>query len=88
MKRREFIALLISPAAVACPLTAQAENPTKLARIGFLGIAPASASARRIEILGAALHDLGWVEGTNIVIEFRWAERTISCLKWPPSWRA
>jgi putative ABC transport system substrate-binding protein len=76
MKRREFVALLISAAAVVCPLTAWPQNSTKLARIGFLGIAPASASARRIEVLRATLRDLGWVDGKNIVIEFRWAERT------------
>jgi putative ABC transport system substrate-binding protein len=43
-------------------------------RIGFLGTASASAQAKRVEALRAGLRDLGYVEGKNIVIEFRWAE--------------
>lgn len=44
-------------------------------RIGYLGFGPASAWATRVEALRAGLRDLGWVEGKNIVIEFRWAEK-------------
>jgi putative ABC transport system substrate-binding protein len=43
-------------------------------RIGFLGTASASAQAKRVDALRAGLRDLGYVEGKNIVIEFRWAE--------------
>src|SRR5262249_55282425 len=42
---------------------------------GFLGPAPAAASAGRVQALRAGLRDLGYFEGKNIVIEFRWAER-------------
>jgi putative ABC transport system substrate-binding protein len=73
MRRRELIAL-IAVAATAWSL-AHAQEPTKVARIGFLGLAPASASASRVEALQAGLRDLGWIEGQNIVFEFRWAER-------------
>jgi putative ABC transport system substrate-binding protein len=75
VKRRDFIGLL-GAAVAAWSLAVRAQQLITVARIGFLGIAPASASAGRIEILRAALHDLGWVEGNNVVIEFRWAERT------------
>jgi hypothetical protein len=44
-------------------------------RIGYLGFGPTSAWATRVEALRAGLRDLGWVEGKNIVIEFRWADK-------------
>ena len=56
------------------PLPARAQQATKVARIGFLGLAPAALYAPRVEASRAGLRDLGYVEGKNIVIEFRWAE--------------
>ncbi|MGH8703191.1 MAG: ABC transporter substrate binding protein, partial [Burkholderiales bacterium] len=61
--------------ALAAPLASFAQQkPAKVARIGFLGAASASSRASRVEVLRAGLRDLGYVEGKNIVIEFRWAE--------------
>ena len=74
MRRREFI-ILLGIATATWPVTGRAQQPAKVARIGFLGLAPAAASANRVEALRAGLRDLGWVEGKNILIEFRWAER-------------
>ena len=73
MRRREFIAAL-GGAAVAWPLAAQAQQPARVARIGYLGFGTAAAFANRVEALRAGLRDLGYVEGKNIVIDFRWAE--------------
>ena len=72
MRRRAFIGLL--GGAVALPLAARAQHSTKAARIGFLGLAPAAAWAAPIEALRARLRGLGYVEGKNLVIEWRWAE--------------
>src|SRR5262249_14426463 len=72
MKRREFITLL-GGAAVAWSFAALAQ-PTKVARIGYLHLAPASARSSQVEALRAGLRNLGYVEGKSIVIEFRWAE--------------
>jgi putative tryptophan/tyrosine transport system substrate-binding protein len=72
MKRRAFIAGL--GGAAAWPLAARAEQPSKVARIGFLNVAPASAWADDVEAFQVGLHDLGYIEGKNIVIEFRWAD--------------
>ena len=71
--RRELLTAL-GGAAAAWPLAAHAQQATKVPRIGFLGLAPASASASRVEALRAGLRDHGYVEGKDIVIEFRWAE--------------
>jgi ABC-type uncharacterized transport system substrate-binding protein len=72
VKRRNFITLLGGTA--AWPLAARAQQSARLARIGFLGLAPASAFATRVDALRVGLRDLGYSEGKNIVIEFRWAQ--------------
>jgi putative tryptophan/tyrosine transport system substrate-binding protein len=71
MRRRELITLI--GAAAAWPLAVRAQR-AKVARIGFLGVGPASAWADQVEALKAGLRDLGYVEDRNIVIEQRWAE--------------
>jgi putative tryptophan/tyrosine transport system substrate-binding protein len=75
MRRREFITL-IGRAAAAWPLAAVAQQPAKVARIGFLGATSLSSPAHRrnVDALRDGLRELGYVEGQNLVIEFRWAE--------------
>ena len=63
MRRREFITVLAT--ALAWPLAARARAPNGMARIGFLGL------ERRLEKFRQGLRDLGYVEGRNIVIEYR-----------------
>ena len=67
--------LLGGAASVAWPPAVHAQRPAKMARIGFLGFGTARAWAPRIEALLAGLREHGYVEGKNIVIEFRWTER-------------
>jgi putative ABC transport system substrate-binding protein len=71
VKRREFITVLGS--AAVWPASAQAQ-PAKVARVGFLGLVSPSSHASRVAAFRAGLRDLGWMEGRNLVIEFRWAE--------------
>src|SRR6476660_964558 len=72
MQRRAFITLLGGAAAAgAWPVEACAQQR---ARIGFLGFGTAAATADRVEALRAGLRDLGYIEGKNLVIDFRWAE--------------
>jgi len=74
MRRREFITLF-GGATAMWPLAARAQQAGNLPRIGYLGFGPASAYDTRLEALRAGLRDLGYVEGKNIIIEFRWADR-------------
>src|SRR5262245_66591 len=47
---------------------------SRVARVGFLALGSISSHAARVAALSAGLRDLGWVEGINIHVEFRWAE--------------
>ena len=73
MRRREFITLTGALAAV-WPLPARAQQRAKVARIGYLGLVSASWHTPRVTAFRAGLRDLGYVEGKDFVIEFRWAE--------------
>jgi putative ABC transport system substrate-binding protein len=70
VNRRDFISLL--GGAAAWPLPARAQQPP-LPVVGFLGVAPASAYATRLDGLRLGLRELGFVEGANVTIEFHWA---------------
>src|SRR4029453_17902450 len=73
MDRRRFLLTLVA-GALAVPLDGKAQQGGRVYRIGYLGAGSPSAQANRVEALRAGLGDLGYVEGKNIVIEFRWAE--------------
>src|SRR5207247_1592739 len=72
MKRRDFITLL--GGAAAWPLAARAQPAGKLPTIGVLGTASQSSWAPWTAAFVQRLRELGWVEGRNIAIEYRWAE--------------
>jgi putative tryptophan/tyrosine transport system substrate-binding protein len=71
IKRREFITLL--GGAAVCPLAARAQQAGKLPTIGFLGVATASAWSDWVASFVQGLHELGWIEGRTVAIEYRWA---------------
>ena len=73
MRRRQFITLL-GGVAVAWPLAARAQQPAKLPTIGFLGTAAASAWGPWTAAFVQRLHELGWIEGRTVAIQYRWAE--------------
>jgi putative ABC transport system substrate-binding protein len=73
MRRRDFFTLL-GGAVAACPVAARAQQPAKLPAIGFLGSASASSEGQRVAAFVQRLRELGWIDGRNVAIEYRWAE--------------
>jgi len=73
MDRRRFIsaATLIL---LAVPPAAEAQQPGKVSRVGFLGNSTAALEANLVEPFREGLRDLGYVEGRNLLIEYRWAD--------------
>jgi putative ABC transport system substrate-binding protein len=76
MRRREFITLFGSTAAVsvALPLTARAQQPGKLPTVGIFGTTSPAAWASWTAAFVQRLRELGWIEGRTVAIEYRWAE--------------
>ena len=77
MQRREFITLLGGGAAAAWPLAARAQQPQRMRRVGLLmstGNPENDPELRaRIAALREGLEKLGWTEGHNIELDYRWA---------------
>jgi len=72
MRRRDFIAAV--GGAVAGPLAARAQQPAKQPTIGFLGSGTLEGQGQWVAAFLQRLRELGWIEGRNITIEYRWAE--------------
>ena len=74
MRRREFITL-VGGAAVALPRSLMAQRPDRVRRIGVLmQLAASDPQARsNVEALQRSLHKLGWSQGDNLAIDYRWA---------------
>jgi len=73
MKKKIIVHVLCAILLVLCGSVA-AQQPKKIPRIGFLGAAYASTNAARMEGFRQGLRELGYAEGRNIIIEYRWAE--------------
>jgi len=75
MRRREFVILLGGGAAAAWPLAARAQQSNRLRVVGvLLAMAPDDPEAQlRIKAFEAGLRELGWTEGRNLRLEYRWA---------------
>lgn len=73
MKRRDFIAL-IGGVGAAWPLAVHAQQPAKQPIIGFLGANTSAAQTKSTAALVQRLRELGWIDGRNVSIEYRWAE--------------
>src|SRR2546428_3215848 len=83
MRRRDFITLFGGPA-VAWPLAARAQQPERVRRIGYL--APGRPVPQIYVPFSEALRQLGWIEGKNVLVEFRYGENDADRLR-PTGWR-
>ncbi len=73
VRRREFIALL-GGAATTWPLAAEAQQAEKVYRVGLLALLPGADATRQMKALKTRLRDLGYIEGKNLVFDYRSAE--------------
>ena len=72
MNRRDTLIALV--AFGAAPLRSFAQQPGKIPRVGVLGVTSAVGYALQVEAMRQGFRNLGYLEGQNIVIEYRWAE--------------
>ena len=82
MRRREFIALL-GGAAATWPYAARAQQSNRLRLVGvLLAMAPSDPEAQlRVKAFEAGLRELGWMEGRNLRLEYRWAPGDATLLR-------
>ena len=81
MKKAGLSSILIAVVLLAVGVIAEAQQPTKIPRIGFLGGASASFYAARTNAFRQGLNELGYTEGKNIDIEYRYAEGKLDRLR-------
>jgi putative ABC transport system substrate-binding protein len=74
MRKVDWSSILVAAMLFAVAVIAEAQQPKKIPRIGFLGALSPSSISARIEAFRQGLRELGYVEGKNLVIEYRWAE--------------
>jgi putative ABC transport system substrate-binding protein len=82
MRRRQFLGV-IGGVAAAWPLAALAQQSERVRRVGVLmGYAESDPEAQvRVRAFRSGLRDLGWTEGRNLQIEFRWAAGDIARIR-------
>ena len=74
MKKAGAVSTLFIVVPIAVAVIAEAQQPGKVPRIGFLAAATTSAVAARIEVFRHGLRELGYIEGKNVVVEWPSAE--------------
>jgi len=77
--RRVFVGSLTG-GLLAAPLAAEAQQAGKVYRIGYLSAPTRESVEHVLQVFLRALRELGWVEGQNLIIEYRWAEGKIERL--------
>src|SRR5438445_1142227 len=78
--KKKFTVLTLCAIVLALCFSVHAQQPGKIFRIGFLDASTASGSAVFVEAFRQELSKLGWIEGKNISIEYRFAEQKLERL--------
>jgi ABC-type uncharacterized transport system substrate-binding protein len=79
MRRREFLGVL-GGAAVAWPLTAHAQSTETVRKVGILWPGASAPVSPRLESFREGLHEAGFTEGRNLIIELRYAQKGLQQL--------
>ena len=74
MKKAAVPSILVAVVLLALGVTAEAQQPKKVPRIGYLSSGDPATESTRAEAIRLALRELGYIEGQNIAIEYRYAE--------------
>ena len=74
MKKAAVPSILVTVVLLAVAVTAEAQQPKKVPRIGYLSPVDPATDSARAEGIRLALRELGYIEGQNIAIEYRYAE--------------
>jgi putative tryptophan/tyrosine transport system substrate-binding protein len=74
MKKASAPSILVAMMLLAVGVTAQAQQPKKVSRLGYLSNTDPATDSARAEGIRLALRELGYIEGQNIAIEYRYAE--------------
>jgi putative ABC transport system substrate-binding protein len=83
MNRRDFVVAVVALLALgvaAAPLAAEAQQAGKVYRIGYLSTPTRQSVEHGLQAFLRKLRELGWVEGQNLTIEYRWAEGNVERL--------
>ena len=74
MKKAAVTSILVAVVLLAVAVIAEAQQPKKVPRIGYLSPRDAATESTRVEGIRLALRELGYIEGQNIAIEYRYTE--------------
>ena len=74
MKKAAVPSILVAVVLLALGVIAEAQQPKKVPRIGYLSATDPASESTRSEAIRLALRELGYIEGQNIAIEYRYAE--------------
>src|SRR6266481_5973663 len=74
MKRAAVPSILIAVVLLAVTVIAEAQQPKKIPRIGYLSNTDPASESTRSEAFRAGLRELGYIEGQSIAIEYRYTE--------------
>jgi ABC-type uncharacterized transport system substrate-binding protein len=80
MNKAALLSILVVAVLLTVEVFAQAQQPTRIPRIGYLIAVSPSTSANRIKVFQQGLRELGYTEKNNIVIEYRYAEEKLDRL--------
>ena len=80
MKRAAVPSILVAVVSLAVAVIAEAQQPKKVPRIGYISALDSARESARSEAIRLALRERGYIEGQNIAIEYRYADGKIDRL--------